>query len=499
MMAFKVRDAVASGPSDPEALLRDLRKKTIPGLLSHQADIIRSYIQGHVEAADVAFQLPTGSGKTLVGLLIGEWRRRKFGERVVYLCPTRQLVNQVVNQATTKYGLDLHAFVGSRANYDAAASADWRSSESLGVTTYSSLFNINPFFEEPHVIILDDAHSAENYIATFWSLLVDRTAHPGAFSALSGLLAPLLPIADRTRFLAEPRADQPDDWAEKFPTPAFHALVPELVPLLDEHTRGSNLKFGWSRLRDSLFACHIYISERAILLRPLIPPSSTHRPFGGARQRLYMSATLGVGGDLERITGRSPIARIPVPIGWDKQGIGRRFFVFPERSLDQREAAEFTREALKLGRRALYLVPDDRSAARVGSTVQRELGVPVFTATELEESKARFVHSERAVAVVANRYDGIDLVDDECRVLVAHGLPRGTNLQERFLIHRVGAQLLLDDRILTRLVQGFGRCTRSANDYAAVVVMGETLNTYLFFPTAESSSIPKCKQNWNSG
>jgi hypothetical protein len=285
-MAFKIRDGGGSGPSDPEALLRDLRKKTIPGLLSHQADIIRSYIQAHVDAADVAFQLPTGSGKTLVGLLIGEWRRRAFGERVVYLCPTRQLVNQVVNQATTRYGLDVHAFVGSRRDYDPAASADWRSSESLGVTTYSSLFNTRPFFEEPHVVILDDAHSAENYIATFWSVLIDRTDHPGAFSALSGLLAPLLPIPDRTRLLAEPRAGQSDDWVEKIPTPAFYSLIPELVPLLDEHTRESDLRYGWRMVRDSLSACHMYISERAILIRPLVPPSSTHRPFGGARQRL---------------------------------------------------------------------------------------------------------------------------------------------------------------------------------------------------------------------
>ena len=45
---------------------------------------------------------------------------------------------------------------------------------------------------------------------------------------------------------------------------------------------------------------------------------------------------------------------------------------------------------------------------------------------------------------------------------------------------RVTAQLLLDDRILTRLVQGFGRCTRSPNDYAAVIILGENLNNYLF-------------------
>ena len=66
---------------------------------------MRGYADTAVETPDVALQLPTGSGKTLVGLLTAEWRRRRNQERVVYLCTTRQLVNQVVEQAEEKYGL----------------------------------------------------------------------------------------------------------------------------------------------------------------------------------------------------------------------------------------------------------------------------------------------------------------------------------------------------------------------------------------------------------
>jgi replicative superfamily II helicase len=70
----------------------------------------RTYVARALKAQDVALQLPTGSGKTLVGLLLAEWRRRKFGERVVYLCPTRQLVNQVAEEASSKYGLTIEPF-----------------------------------------------------------------------------------------------------------------------------------------------------------------------------------------------------------------------------------------------------------------------------------------------------------------------------------------------------------------------------------------------------
>jgi hypothetical protein len=80
---------------------------------------------------------------------------------------------------------------------------------------------------------------------------------------------------------------------------------------------------------------------------------------------------------------------------------------------------------------------------------------------------------------VANRYDGIDLPNDDCRLLFVEGLPRAANLQERFLMNRMGANLLLNERVQTRVLQAVGRCTRGLNDYSAVVVTGEDLPNYL--------------------
>src|SRR5437764_427309 len=102
-MSFKSTAASGVSLESPEALFREIRKKKILGLLSQQADLLREYTNQAVRESDVALQLPTGSGKTLVGLLLGEWRRRKFGERVVYLCPTIQLVHQVAHQASSQY------------------------------------------------------------------------------------------------------------------------------------------------------------------------------------------------------------------------------------------------------------------------------------------------------------------------------------------------------------------------------------------------------------
>ena len=113
-MAFRTATSGDSVPDSPDKLFRDLTRRKFPDVLPHQAETMQAYAEQGVTPPDVALQLPTGSGKTLVGLLIAEWRRRKFNERVVYLCPTKQLVHQVVNQAEEKYGLSVGTFVGKQ-------------------------------------------------------------------------------------------------------------------------------------------------------------------------------------------------------------------------------------------------------------------------------------------------------------------------------------------------------------------------------------------------
>ena len=122
-MAFKKTPPPVRVPDSPERLFRMLPRRRIPDVMPHQKEIMRAYVSQSVNVPDVAMQLPTGSGKTLVGLLIAEWRRRKYQERIVYLSPTRQLVNQIVEQAEEKYGLTVLRFTGSARDYDQTAKA----------------------------------------------------------------------------------------------------------------------------------------------------------------------------------------------------------------------------------------------------------------------------------------------------------------------------------------------------------------------------------------
>src|SRR6478672_11536603 len=151
-MPFKTLFPDTSLPDSPDKLFLDLPRRKHPSLFDHQGQVLRTYAREAQAATDVALQLPTGSGKTLVGLLLAEWRRRKNREKVVYLCPTRQLVNQVANEASSKYGLSVEAFTGKIKDYTPSAKAAYQNAERIAVTTYSSLFNTNPFFADPEII-----------------------------------------------------------------------------------------------------------------------------------------------------------------------------------------------------------------------------------------------------------------------------------------------------------------------------------------------------------
>lgn len=479
-MAFRPVAKKARVADTPVDLFQDLRPRKIAALYDQQAQLLRDYVSKGVNTPDVAIQGATGSGKTLVGLLVAEWRRRKFQERSIYLCPTRQLVHQVATFAQQQLSLSTYAFVGSKQGYPPEQKSGWLSGEVLAISTYSALFNVNPFFSSANFIIVDDAHAADQYIGEYWTVRVskrDATQRP-LFDALTAALARVLPGDDYARLREEPRSLSDNLWVQIVPTPSVVKLEPELTSILNQVETHSDLDFRWQVLKGRLKATQMFISPNEITFRPIVPPTSVHAPFNNARQRLYMSATLGRGGELERLSGRKAILRLPSPAGWDGHGVGRRFFMFPNASLTEPATDVFLTKLIQQTEpsRALILTSDERTAAQIKANIGTNLpNHHVYAAYEMEASKEPFVTNEKAVAVIANRYDGIDFPDDECRLLIVRNRPTGMSLLERYLSEKLGARTLFAERTRTRIIQAFGRCTRSAKDYAIVCITGHGL------------------------
>lgn len=467
--------------TDPEGLFKELKNRStdIHDLYAHQADILREYYAKHLDSSDVSLELPTGSGKTLVGLLIGEYRRRFRGERVLYLCPTKQLAHQAGGHAKD-YGIEARVFVGSKRDYSPADVSLYRAGNIIAISTYSGLFNTNPGLYDPQVIILDDAHSAETYIASMWSVSIDRHDDSELYAKVLGIFEEDLPSQFAATLHQESRPhDAPKP--EMIPYGALQRSLAGLREVLNSAIPSPDdpdLYFPWTTVREGLHACQVYLSWETILIRPLIPPTLTHKPFAGATQRVYMSATIGRGGELERATGIRSVNRIPTPKTYAGRGVGRRLFLFPDYAEEPKDYNPWIAKRLMATPtpRTLALAPTWLHAEGLRRILDECPGeLSRLGAKDVEDTLRPFTQARRAVLLLTNRYDGIDLPNEDCRQLMMYGLPSKTNLQEEFLEDRLGLEVLLRERIKTRIEQGTGRCTRSDTDYAAVVMVGRSL------------------------
>lgn len=472
MSKFVIRPELEQAPESAEEVFRTL--KPVGGvrhLWAHQADLIRSYheLKG---ATDVALELPTGAGKTLVGLLLAEFRRRANHERVVYACPTVHLAGQVGERAA-QYGLEAVVLTGPQASYPPADFAAYARAQSLAITTYSAIFNTNPRLMDAQTLVLDDAHAGEGPVSSLWTLSAPRG--DSLYDGLRDLLAPRLPEAFAERLSDEVVDPILRSQVEVCGPHDLATVTEQLREVFATHATGSR-QYAARMLIDALPFCMAYASWREIAIRPYVPPTAWHAPFANARKRIYMSATLGYAGELERAFGVRRIERLPVPRGWEAHGSGRRFFLFPSASLPDSETDQFIAAAIGTAGRALVLAPSWHEIEKFSETALPD-GVARKDVDDLEGGD--FGKEENSVLLLANRYDGIDLPDEDCRLIVLTGLPSTAHLQERFLWERLGAKRVLSERIRTRLIQGAGRCTRNSQDFAAVIVRGSPLTDFL--------------------
>lgn len=482
-------------PATPEALYDTLQGTDagVRHLWAHQADALRTYYDRHRDSSDVALEFPTGAGKTLVGALIGEWRRQTMRERVAFVCPTNQLAHQAAAKAAS-YGIKSALLIGPHREWDASDVSAFNSGSVIAVTNYHHIFNSNPKLEA-QALVLDDAHAGEPAVANRWSVDIRRSSP--CFHPVREAISDSLP-SQFARMLREDDAD-----------PVVRKVVelvgpPDVMAKEEEITRAIERSldpttpeaFGWRTVQLGLSSCLIYVSWSGISIRPLIAPTSTLDSFAGAGQRIYMSATLGQAGELERSFGVDRIDRIPLPRGWERQGSGRRLPLFPG-LVDSDPAAVIRAAALK-AKHSLVITPSDIEATYASQSFV-PLKAAVLTKEDVSVDFSAFTDPDVAILILANRYDGMDLPDDSCRLVVLHGLPIGLHPQERFLYETLGAKEALTERIRTRISQGMGRATRNRQDFAGVLLSSRDLVSFISRDDVRMSMRPELQAELELG
>ena len=475
-MLYEENDLELELPKSPEELFSRLsfRDNSISNLWSHQADLLRDFYSNHQDAPDICLELPTGTGKTLVGLLIAEWRRQKNKTPVIYACPTRQLASQVCI-AAKRYGFPVVLLKGKATSWNPKDRSQYVSASSVAITTYSSIFNISPKLTEPGTIILDDAHAGENFVAQAWSLQIGRENCNGdTYDEVVRILEPVLDKSFLSKITEEFSSEDMSPWEN-----LRHVLLmchSEIIgPLNNIFSRlEGNEMFRYKMIQDGLHSCVLYINSREILVRPFIPPTFRNPIFSNAKQRVYLSATLGTAGELERSFARRDIQKLGIKS--EVPRAGRRLFIFPtyikgmSREDSHGKYEEFVLDIIQVAKKALLLSPSERESKEIIKWIVPE-GWELLCKGDVENSLEVFTENEKRVLVLANRYDGMDFPGNDCRLIIIYGHSESVHLQEGFLARIVHANSVLKERIRTRMVQGVGRCTRGQKDHAVVLIL----------------------------
>jgi hypothetical protein len=452
-----------SGAERYEELFALHKSAEIRELWPWQGEVLATYAG---VTGDAAVELPTGTGKTLVGLLAGEDFRAAAGRPVAYLAGNKQLARQIERQARD-HGFPVVRFQDAKDTWSQKDVRAYNFARAIGVMNYWNYFNASPGVEPAGMLILDDVHLLEGPLRDYFTVFVQ---------AGSGLCRRILKrIVARCPYyrLADDLLNDvnPSSPTEMLVFPDSADLTEEVRELLDARLEEySDPWWAWQRIRDRLEACCWLLSARGITFTPYIPPSQTIRHFSEPERRLYLSATVGSVDDVQRRLGTPPFAKLTAS-AQPRQGERLVLMRNATTELSPAQLVHSLSPFLREHRKALWLCARGDTATEFEEALaDAELPGQVRRLEGDNGADEPFAAADSGHLVTAGRYDGMDFPADTCRVEVVPEVPIATSDLEEFVSSYLRDAPFAEARFAQRVAQALGRCNRGENDRAVYLL-----------------------------
>lgn len=465
------RGGAISSITDPAALFDALPNKAegYGYLRAVQKTILDAWSPRRNER-DLVIKTNTGGGKTIAGLLILQASIHEGIAPALYLAPDPHLAKQVLGESA-KLGLT---------TVDDPENTKFLSGEAICVTTMQVLINGKSRFglvgavgRQPlpvRTIVIDDAHAALA-LAEERTFLRIPASHP-AHAALVDMFDDDL-RQQGLNALLDIREGDPTATPLRVPFWSWYDKHEQVLQTLRPHRANGVFEWSWPLIADILPWCQATVGTETIEITPLCPPIEKLPSFAEADRRIYLTATLADDSVLVTHFGAyaHSIAASIVPDS--AADLGDRLIIAPQElnPAITHPQVRATARALANEHNVVVLVPSYRQAG-LWST---EADATVSTSADITAVVERLKAGHVGLVVIINRYDGIDLPDAACRVLIVDGLPQAYSLTERREAVALRDSVAMVTRQLQRLEQGMGRGVRSRDDRCAVILLGARL------------------------
>lgn len=491
MVDFRKRTGKGAGskPVDPVEIYDGLDRASDKGpLRPAQTAVLKAWHAGRRNFKDTILKLHTGQGKTLIGLLMLQSKLHEGKGPALYLCPNNFLIEQTCEQAQ-QFGLKVVT-----PDEDGGLPGEFLESKTILVTSIQKLFNgltkfgLDARSIQVTSIVLDDAHACIDSIREACTITISQDI--GAYIEIRDLFASDLRSQGAGTYADIVR----NEWEALLPVPYWAWLdkADEVVQILSRYTDNKEIRFRWPLLKDALEHCHCLVHGKGLEIHPHLPPLHKFGSYHKAECRIFMSATVTDDSFLVKGLGLDASV-IREPLVYEKERwSGEKMILIPSLIDPTLDRSSIVKAFAPPGRRSVGVValcPGDAETEDWG-----KYGSIICTKADIYESvnSLKQGNYDRTL-VLSNRYDGIDLPDNACRVLIVDSRPYADSARDRYMERCLGNADAIATKVARKIEQGLGRSVRGEKDYCVILLIGSDLVAQIKSPSLRKHFSPQTR------
>lgn len=422
------------------------------------------------EEKDIIIKMNTGSGKTIVGLIILMSCIREDKKPAMYVVPNKFLMKQVIKEAES-LGIPVTE------NSD---DVGFITGEKILITNIYKLVNGKTVFGKRSngnnlkigSILIDDVHACINDIESQYTIEIANGED--TYTRIYKMFE--------------------EDIKQQYPNrvidinngiPGVNILVPywawqekstEIYKIITEDNENTDVQMKLPLFRDYFHLCNCVISTEKIEISPKSININEIEGFKRAERRIYMSATIVA---IDSLISKCGIKNYPKNVIKPQYSddMGERFIIFPQIINKEITDDEIKYKLKKMSKQHNVVVITPSDIRRKYWEDVADISVDKYN---LEEVVENLKNSHLGLIVMSNKYEGIDLPNKACEILVIDGIPNSKRKYDEVEQQIIGNSDKILNKKIQLIEQGMGRGVRSSGDYCAVVLMGQGLVSTLY-------------------